>query len=137
LLASVRRAPGGGQDLYASPDGNIYRRKNDGWYRRDADSGWSFFAPTQGRVEGGRLASAKGAQASGAGGRSGSAGRPTAVANRQVPGDRVPETGSEARAQEVAGLERQYYARAMAQMQAQNRRSGSGFSRQGRIQGRR
>jgi len=137
LLASVREAPGRGQDLYASPDGNIYRRKNDGWYRRDAGGGWSFFAPTQGRVEGGKLASAQGAQASGVGGRAGSATRPIATANRQAPGDRVPDMGREARAQEVAALERQYYARAMAQMQAQNRRSGSGFNRQGRVGGRR
>ena len=36
LLTTVRQAPGGGRDLYASPDGSVYRRKNDGWYRRQA-----------------------------------------------------------------------------------------------------
>src|SRR5213075_2274921 len=51
LLSSVRQAPGGGRDLYASPDGTIYRRKNDGWYRRENSGNWSFFAPLQGRVE--------------------------------------------------------------------------------------
>src|SRR4029434_8271606 len=29
LLSTVRQSPGGGRDLYASPDGNIYRRKPD------------------------------------------------------------------------------------------------------------
>ena len=137
LLSTIRQAPGGGQDLYASPDGNIYRRKNDGWYRREAGGGWSFFAPTQGRVEGGRLASAQGAQASRTSGRAGSAAQPIGGANRQALANRVPDTGREARAQEVAALERQYYARAMAQMQSQNRRSGSSFNRQGRVRGRR
>jgi len=36
---------------------------------------------------------------------------------------RVPDTGAVARAQEVSGLERQYYARALAQMRAQNWRA--------------
>src|SRR5262249_41200225 len=62
LLSALRQAPGGGRDLYASPDGNVYRRKSDGWYRRDAAGAWKFFAPTQGRIEPERVASARGTQ---------------------------------------------------------------------------
>src|SRR5262249_20251920 len=40
LLSAVRQNPGGGRDLYASPDGNIYRRQADGWYRRQSGGNW-------------------------------------------------------------------------------------------------
>jgi hypothetical protein len=137
LLSTVRQAPGAGQDLYASPDGNVYRRKNDAWYRREANGAWGFFAPTQGRVEGDRLASAQSIQSSGMSGVAGSAIKPSgAGARREALSNRVPDTGKVAQAQEVAELERQYYARAMAQMQAGNRRAFSS-NRQGRIGGRR
>jgi hypothetical protein len=122
LLSNVRRAPSGGRDLYASPDGNIYRRKDNGWYRREAGGGWSFYAPTQGRREGEGLASARGGAASGAG----AAYRPAAngsEARGQNRGNRVPDTGLQARAQEVAALEREYYARSLAQVQARSARS--------------
>ncbi len=121
LLTSVRQAPGGGRDLSASPDGQIYRRSDAGWYRREASGGWSFFAPTQGRVEAGRVVAAQGGQAASLG----NLNRPrpggnVVAARAQALGSRGPDSGSEARAQEVAALERQYYARALAQMRAQN-----------------
>ena len=120
MLTTVRQAPGGGRDLYASPDGNVYRRKDDGWYRRQAGGGWSFFAPTQGAIERDRLASARGAQPPAAGPSIGpppdaSGVRANAGAWRSGAGHRF-----QARAQEVAALERQYYARSLAQMRAQN-----------------
>ena len=111
LLTSVRQAPGGGRDLYASPDGNVYRRKPDGWYRQSA-GGWSYFAPTQGSVERGSVGSAPRVTPA--------THSPTArTAGR---GDRVPNVGADARAQEVAELERQYFARSLAQMRAQQAR---------------
>src|SRR5262249_31176307 len=119
LLSTVRHSPGGGRDLYASPDGDIYRRKDDGWYRRESGGGWKFFATTQGQMQGDRLAAARGAQPSGAG----AVARPGGadVGRRDTrSGARVPNVGSEARAQQVAALEREYYARSLAQMRAQN-----------------
>jgi hypothetical protein len=123
LLTTVRQAPGGGRDLYASPDGNVYRRKSDGWYRRQAGGNWSLAAPIQGKVERGQVASAKPGQPAAAG----NAVRITPGANApaartQPRGDRVPNVGGEARMQEVADLERQYYARAVSQMRTQNAR---------------
>lgn len=119
LLANVRQASGGGSDLYASPDGNVYRRKNDGWYRRQADGRWDFHAPVPGTMERDRAASVRGAPPAGAGGvRTPGAGR-----------DRVPDSGFEARAQEVAALERQYYARSLAQMRARQWRAPAKVAR--------
>ena len=125
LLTNVRQAPGGGRDLYASPDGNVYRRKDDGWYRRQPGGNWSYFAPTQGTI-------GRGAQSAGAGG----AVRPVAArspasAGVQGRGSRVPDSGHQARAQEVANLERQYYARSLGQMRAQNARPARNFGRPG------
>jgi hypothetical protein len=124
LLSEVRQTPGGGRDLYASPDGSVYRRKDDGWYRRQAGGGWSYFAPTQGTIDRGQVASARGAQAAGAGG----AIRP-AAAGVQGRGSRVPDSGRQVRAQEVANLERQYYARSLGQMRSQNARPARNFNR--------
>jgi hypothetical protein len=131
LLSTVRQAPGGGRDLYASPDGNIYQRRNDGWYRRQAGGNWNFYAPTQGQVQRGRIGSATGTQPAGAGGGYRIATGPNAPAARtQGRGDRVPNAGAEIRAQEVAALERQHYARALGQMRAQNYRPArNNFSR--------
>jgi hypothetical protein len=138
LLTAVRQTPGGGRDLYASPDGNVYRRKADGWYRRQAGGGWSFYAPAQGPLERDRLASARGGQPGGAG----AVYRPTpgegrAAAGMAARGGRVPDSGFQARAQEVAALERQYYARSLAQMRAQNWRPSGNFARPVRPGGRR
>jgi hypothetical protein len=134
LLSSVRQAPGGGRDLYASPDGNVYNRRNDGWYRRDAGDKWSFFAPLQGRIDGDRLGAAAGTRAAGGN------------AYRAAPGSRVggqsrrdvlPNSGAQVRAQQVAALERQYYARTVAQMRSQNWRGSQNISRPARGSGRR
>jgi hypothetical protein len=116
----------------------VYRRQNDGWYRRQAGGGWSYFAPTQGKIERDRLASARGAQPGGAGG----VYRPTpgggaAAARMQGRDGRVPDTGFEARAHEVAALEREYYARSLGQMRAQNWRPKGNFNRPVRGGGRR
>ena len=138
LLNTVRQAPGGGRDLYASPDGSVYRRKDDGWYRRQAGGGWNYFAPTQGSIERDRLASARGAQSSGAGAvYRPTAGRDSASARTQARGSRVPDTGAEARAAEVANLERQYYARSLGQMRAQNWRPSRNVARPAQPAGRR
>jgi hypothetical protein len=138
LLTTVRQTSGGGRDLYASPDGNIYRRQADAWYRRQPGGGWSYFAPTQGKIERDRMASARGGQAAGAGGvYRPTAGGAAAAARMQARGSRVPDTGFEARQQEVAALERQYYARSLGQMRAQNSRPSRNFARPARPAGRR
>jgi hypothetical protein len=132
LLSTVRQAPGGGHDLYASPDGNVYRRKDDGWYRRETAGTWKYVAPTQGKIQNERAAAAgagvggnRGSQLAGAAGAGGSGAgavyRPNATGlERRDNPSRVPDAGVEARAQDVANLERQYYARSLAQMRAQN-----------------
>src|SRR5262249_8698066 len=120
LLSTVEKAPGAGRDLYASPDGRIYRRKPDGWYLRSEPGAWNYFAPTQGKVERDARASAGSAKMAGTGSVYGPANESNA-ARRQARGDRVPDIGSVARDQEVAALEREYYARALAQLRVQNR----------------
>jgi hypothetical protein len=126
-LTTLAQAPGGGRDLYASPDGNVYRRTQEGWYRRDPGNKWNFVAPTQGAIQGDRLVAARGGDSAGA--RSGSrnaAGREGTGARAQALGNRVPNSGSEPRAQEVAALEREYYARSLAQSRARNWGGGGG-----------
>jgi hypothetical protein len=138
LLTTVRQAPGGGRDLYASPDGSIYRRKDDGWYRRQAGGSWNFFAPTHGSIQRDQLASSRGAQSPGAGAvYRPTAGRDSGSVRTQARDNRVPDTGFEARAQEVANLERQYYARSLGQTRAQNWRPSGNFARPARGAGRR
>ncbi|HTL57748.1 MAG TPA: hypothetical protein VL361_18825 [Candidatus Limnocylindrales bacterium] len=137
LLSAVRQAPGGGRDLYASPDGNVYRRKNDGWYRRETSGGWSFYAPTQGRIEAGQVASARGAERGSAGIVYRPVAQTGAAARRDAGVSRVPNSGMLPRAQEVAGLERQYYARTLAQLRSQNWRANVNASRPGRTGSRR
>jgi len=133
LLSAVGQSPGGGRDFYASLDGNIYQRRNDGWYRRQAGGNWNFFAPTQGTIER-KGATAVGAQLPGGGNvyRPAPA-RGVAQGNLQRRGDRVPDVGYQARAHEVANLEREYYARSLSQMRSQNFRA----ARPGRGGGRR
>jgi len=133
LLTTLRQSPGGGRDLYASPDGNVYQRKNDGWYRRQANGQWNFYAPAQGTIERNQVTSARGAAQSGAG----NVYRPTAGSGVQARPDRVPDAGFEARAQEVAALEREYYARSLAQFQAENWRATNTRARPARGGGRR
>jgi hypothetical protein len=52
-------------------------------------------------------------------------------------GDRVPNRVGEARAQDIANLEREAYARSLAQMRAQNWRASRNVSRPARSGGRR
>jgi hypothetical protein len=136
LLSSLRQSPGGGQDLYASPDGSIYRRKNDGWYRRQSTGKWDYFAPLQGNVQANQAGSPRGTQLAAA---AASRGSPSAYAPavRNARADRVPNVGSEARAHEVAALEREYYARALNQLRTQNVRPAAGSARAARGGGRR
>jgi hypothetical protein len=138
LLSNVKQSPGGGRDLYASPDGGIYMRKDDGWYRRQAGGSWQLYAPAQGTIQRAQVASAKGTPASG----SSVAYRPLpgagpAGTRSQALGNRVPDSGFEARAQEVAALERQYYARSLAEARTQNWRGSGNISRGGGRVGRR
>jgi hypothetical protein len=133
MLSAVRQSPGGGQDLYASPDGGVYRRQNDGWYSRQSGGGWKFYAPTQGTIQRNQVADARGGQPGGAGGVYRPSASPAATGARaQAIANRVPNSGQEARAQEVAALERQYYARSLAQARAQNYRASGQFSRPSR-----
>jgi hypothetical protein len=120
LLTTLRQSPGSGRDLYASPDGSVYLRKNDGWYRRQAGGQWQFAAPTQARVERDQAAAAA---ARGAGQLGGGAGYRLVEAGGGGLGGRlgrVPDAGVEPRAAEIAALEREYYARSLAQYRAQN-----------------
>jgi hypothetical protein len=138
LLTTVRQTPGGGRDLYASPDGNVYLRKSDGWYRRQAGGNWALFAPTQGTLDHRQAAGTRAGQpAVASGGYQITPGDNVSAARRQGRGDRVPDMGVEAHAQEVAALERQYYARAMAQMRAQESRPSRSANRPVRGGGRR
>jgi hypothetical protein len=124
LLSTVRRSSGSGRDLYASPDGNVYQRRNDGWYRRQTGGKWDFYAPVQGVIERNQAGAARGGQPATAG--AGNGYRVAAARNAGAGarlGDRVPNAGGEARRQEVDALERQYYARSIGQMRMQNARS--------------
>jgi hypothetical protein len=121
LLTTLRQSPSGGRDLYASTDGHVYQRKNDGWYQRQAGGQWKFAAPIQGNLERSSLPATRGAaQPSG-----GNVYRPVAArdaTSRRASGlgYRAPDAGVEVRAQEIAALEREYYARSLAQLRAQN-----------------
>jgi len=138
LLTTIQQTPGGGRDLYASPDGNVYLRKNEGWYRRQTPGNWVFFAPTLGQMERNQVATRRGPQASvGAAVYQPMPGRDATAARMQPRANRVPDTGFEPRAHEVAQLERQYYARSLGQMRAQNWRPPPNLVRPGRAIGRR
>ena len=63
--------------------------------------------------------------------------RPTPGSGMQAHPARVPEAGFEAHAQEVAALERQYYARVLAEMWAENWRAANYCARPVRGGGRR
>jgi hypothetical protein len=131
MLSAVRQAPGAGRDLYASPDGGVYQRRNDGWYRRQPGGGWNFYAPTEGTIARNEAVAAARAQNLGRGQLGAGnvyrpvAAQPGSVGRAAVAANRIPNAGGEQRAQQVAALERQYYARAIAQMRAQNSRAGN------------
>jgi hypothetical protein len=127
LLTTVRQTASAGNDLYASPDGNIYLRKDDGWYQRGSGGKWNFFSPTQGQI-----AAARQAQMADNAEKYRVAAIQNAAARNQSRGDRVPNVGGEMRAQQVDALERQYYARALGQIRAQNMRAPVRTSRPAR-----
>jgi hypothetical protein len=121
LLDTVRQAPGGGRDLYASPDGNVYQRKSDGWYRRGTGGNWNYYAPAQGAAQRSQGGTAAGASAALAGGRVAAA--PNAPAARAATGGGQAADGSiRVQAQNAAALDRDYYARNLGQTRAQNTR---------------
>ncbi len=120
LLSAVRQSPGGGRDLYAAPDGNIYQRRSDGWYRQAGAGRWNYYAPAQGQIQRGQAA------AMGGGGNRIAAQNATAV-RAQAAGNRVnsgntPNVNARQRAQTAADLDRQYYSRQLGQARAQNMR---------------
>jgi hypothetical protein len=122
LLTTVRQSSGGGRDLYASPDGNIYQRRSDGWYRSQGGGKWSYYAPARGTLDRGQVQGASGGQGPGAAdvyrlntARNGPAG------TRSF-GNQAPNVGAQNRGQDVAALDRQYYARNLGQARAQNNR---------------
>jgi len=122
LLASVRQSPGAGRDLYAAPDGNVYQRRTDGWYRQAAEGKWDFFSPTQGQIERGQIA--RGQAAAGAGPYR-IAGAQNASAMSQARVNQGANFNQQTRAQVAANLDRQYYARQVGQARAQNMRPAS------------
>ena len=122
LLTMVRQSPGGGRDLYAAPDGQVYLRKSDGWYRRQS-GGWNYVAPLQGTANRNRVAPA--AQ---------SVQRPVnaaAVQNAraQAAANRVPNAGAGARQVDVSALEREHAARQLGQQRQQYNRPANNVSR--------
>jgi hypothetical protein len=136
LLTTVRQSSGGGRDLFASPDGNVYMRRNDGWYRRQSGGNWAYFAPAQGAVERNQVGSARGSGAAAGANAYRIAPGANAAGARGQGRDRVPDIGSRAQASEVAALDRQYYARALSEMRTRNVRpnynAGGGRVRAGR-----
>jgi hypothetical protein len=136
MLRDVRTAPGSGRDLYASRDGSVYLRKSDGWYRRGIGGSWAFYAPAQGRIKAQSAATVRRDAPSASGG---VAYRPVAgaadIQRNQAWANRAPDAGVEARRQEVAELERQYYARSIAQYRANNSRPHGSYNRGGRAGG--
>jgi hypothetical protein len=99
----------------------VYQRREKGWYRRENTGRWSFYAPTQAMVERqNAAAAARTPAAADAMNRLAPTGRGAGVPARQV-----PNSGIEPRAQQVANLEREYYARALGQMRAHSGRGGN------------
>ncbi len=122
LLTTVRQNPGGGRDLYALPDGNIYQRRNDGWYRSQGAGKWSFYAPARGTLDNGQVGTARGGQVADAGDVYRINAARNAGAGNQPRSNRAQNAGPQARAQDVAALDREYYARNLGQARAQNAR---------------
>jgi hypothetical protein len=122
LLTTVRQSPGGGRDLYAAADGQVYRRKTDGWYRRSAN-GWNYVAPLQGAAGRDHVTPVtKSVQ------------RPIPAnyqqnVRAQVVPNRVPDNRVNVRPADVSALEREYAARALAQQRQQNVQPNRNVSR--------
>jgi hypothetical protein len=136
-LSELRQTPGGGRDYYASPNGSVYRRMNNNWYRREPNGGWSFYASAQARVESRKSPGGNTPQLSPVSGNQPVTRSGAAAPGRNQLGNRGPDAGSAVRAQELATLEREYYARALAQMRAQNLRGSGNYARPARPVGRR
>lgn len=122
LLTTVRQSPGGGRDLYASTDGQVYLRKTDGWYQRQPN-GWNYVAPLPGAAERNRAAAA-----APSGQRPGnlSSGQ---NARSQVDANRLPDSGLNGRGVNVAELEREHAARELAQQRQQYSRQAASHVR--------
>jgi len=113
---ALRTASKGGRDLDASPDGNIYQRRENGWYRRQAGNSWSLAASTPGKVEMVNLPAGQLRSVSSDG-----KNRMAAVHTIRTEGgvNRVPDAGSGRNPEMMAAMEREYYARALSQMRQQ------------------
>ncbi len=114
LLTTVRQSPGGGRDLYAAPDGQVYLRKNDGWYRRQSGGNWSYAAPLQGAADRKRAAPAAQSAQRPVNPYAAQNARAQAVANR-------PDSRANNQV-DVPALEREYAARQLAQQRQQYNR---------------
>jgi hypothetical protein len=123
LLTTVRQSPGGGRDIYATQDGQVYLRKNDGWYQRQGGN-WNYVAALQGAENRGRVGT--GARA---------ANLPNVqYTPRQSVTTRLPDSGAYARQvnvnNNVSAMEREHAARALAQQRQQNVQASRNINRQ-------
>jgi hypothetical protein len=112
LLTTVRQSPGGGRDLYAAPDGQVYLRKNDGWYRREGKN-WSYVSPPQAVADRARANSGRNPAIAMPGAQAPTA-RPQAIANHPA------NAAANVRQADVSALERERAARQLAQQRQQN-----------------
>jgi hypothetical protein len=135
-LMAVRNSPDQGRDLYASLDGNVYQRRDNGWYRRQAGGNWAYAAPLKGAVQNVNVPAKGGANAAGrtANTITPVVGRAAANRNPDRPQrNEAPDLGNRISPEAAANLEREYYARALSQMRQQGgggiRRGGGGFRR--------
>lgn len=110
LLTQVRQSPGGGRDLYAAPDGQVYLRKNDGWYQRQGGN-WNYVSPPQAVVQRARA----------------NTGERPAIAMPNTPNTRAQAVanrpavgGGNYQQQNIQALERERAARQIAQQRQQN-----------------
>jgi len=113
LLTTVRKSPGGGRDLYAAPDGQVYLRKNDGWYRRQSGGNWNYVAPLQGSADRNRVAPATQSAQRPVNTAAAQNARAQAVANRPDAVARAPRV-------DVSALEREHAARELGRQRQQN-----------------
>jgi hypothetical protein len=109
LLTQVRQSPGGGRDLYAAPDGQVYLRKDDGWYQRQGGN-WNYVSPPQAVVQRARA----------------NTGERPAIAMPNTPNPRAqavanrPNVGGNMQQPNIQALERERAARQIAQQRQEN-----------------
>jgi hypothetical protein len=125
LLTTVRQSPGGGRDLYALQDGNIYQRRSDGWYRSQGGGKWNYYAPARGTLDRSQVGQTRGGQTVGAGDVYRINAARNAAAGNQMRANQAANAAAQARAQNTAALDRQYYARSVGQARAQNIRQNN------------